>query len=106
MSFFVESGKEDNRMGKILEAFLTDQLRVDSGTEGRSPEHQQLCDKGSELHEKLAEKLNDEEKEMLTELVDTLFEESCFDEQRKFERGFRLGVLITAEIFTERDTFL
>ena len=92
-------------MGKILEAFLTDQLRVDSGTEGRSAEHQQLCDKGSELQEKLAEKLNDEEKEMLTELVDTLFEESCFDEQRKFERGFRLGVLITAEIFAEQDIF-
>ena len=53
-------------MGKILEAFLTDQLRVDSGTEGRSTEHQQLCDKGSELQEKLAAKLNDEEKEMLT----------------------------------------
>ena len=77
----------------------------DGGTKPRSPEHQQLCNKGSELQEKLAEKLNDEEKEMLTELVDTLFEESCCDEQRKFERGFRLGVLITAEIFTEQDIF-
>ena len=89
-----------------MEAFLTEQLRVDSGTERRSPEHQQLCDKGSELQDKLAEKLNDEEKEMLTELVDTLFEESCYDEQRKFERGFRLGVLMIAEIFTEQSTFL
>ena len=92
-------------MGKILEAFLTDQLRVDSGTQGRSAEHQQLCDKGSELQEKLAAKLNDEEKEILTELVDTLFEESCYDEQKKFERGFRLGVLMTTEIFTEQDIF-
>ena len=93
-------------MGKILEAFLTDQLRVDSGTEGRSPEHKQLCDRGSELQEKLAQKLNEEEKEILAELVETLFDESCYEEQRKFERGFRLGVLITAEIFTEQDTFL
>ena len=92
-------------MGKILEAFLTDQLRVDSGTEGRSAEHQRLCDKGSELQEKLAAKLNDDEKEILTELVDTLFEESCYDEQKKFERGFRLGVLMTTEIFTEQDIF-
>ncbi len=93
-------------MGKILEAFLTEQLRVDSGTERRSTEHQQLCDRGNELQEKLAEKLNDEEKEMLTELVETFFDESCYDEQRKFERGFRLGVLMTAEIFTEQDIFL
>lgn len=93
-------------MGKILEAFLTDQLRVDSGTEGRSYEQQKLCERGSELQDKLAEKLNDEEKEMLTELVETLFEESCYDEQKKFERGFRLGVLITAEIFTEQNIFL
>ena len=80
-----------------MEAFLTDQLRVDSGTGGRSPEHQQLCYKGNEIQEKLAKKLNNEEKEMLTELVDTLFKKSCFDEQKKFERGFRLGVLTTAE---------
>lgn len=93
-------------MGKILEAFLTDQLRVDSGTEGRSHEQQQLCDRWIELQDKLAEKLNNEEKEMLTELVDTIFEESCYDEQRKFDRGFRLGVLMTAEIFTEQDIFL
>ena len=93
-------------MGKILEALLTDQLRVDSGTERRSAKHQQLCDKGGELQEKLAEKLTDEEKEMLTELVDTLCETSCYEEQKKFERGFRLGVLMTAEIFKEWDTFL
>ena len=93
-------------MGKILEAFLTDQLRVDSGTERRSPEHQKLCDKGEELQEKLAEKLNDEEKEMLTELVETLFEQSCYEEQGKFERGYKLGFLMTVEIFAEQDTFL
>ena len=90
-------------MGKILGAFLTNQLRVDSGTEGRSPERKRLCDKGSELQNKLAEKLNDKEKEMLTELVDRIFEESCYDEQKKIERDFWLGVLMTAEIFTEQD---
>jgi sugar-specific transcriptional regulator TrmB len=93
-------------MGKILKAFLTNQLRVDSGTEGRSPEQKRLCDRESELQDKLAEKLNDEEKEILTELVDTIFEESCYDEQNKFERGSRLGVLITAEVFAEQNIFL
>ena len=41
-------------MGKILDAFLTDQLRADSGTEGRSPKQKRLCDRGSELQDKLA----------------------------------------------------
>lgn len=96
----------DNRMGKILEAFLTDQLRVDSVTEQRTPEHQELCEKGNELQDKLAETLNDKQKEILEELVETLFEESCCAEQLKFERGFRLGVLITSEIFYAQDIFL
>lgn len=95
-----------NRVGKILEAFLTEQLRVDSGVERRSPEHQEVSDRGCELQEKLAEKLNDEEKALLTQLVDTLFDESCYDAEAKFQRGFRLGVLMIAEIFAEQDMFL
>ena len=93
-------------MGKILEAFLTEQLRVDSGTERKSHEHREVSDRGCELQEKLAEKLNDEEKEILTQLVDTLFDESCYDAELKFQRGFRLGVLMIAEIFAEQDMFL
>ena len=93
-------------MGKILEALLTDQLRVDSGTERRSPEHQALCEKGGELQDRLAETLNDKQKAMLEELVETFFDESSYTEQVKFERGFRLGVLITSEIFYGQDIFL
>lgn len=93
-------------MGKILEAFLNDQLRIDEVTVKRTPEHQELCEKGYNLQEKLSKTLNSEEKEILTELVDTLFREGSFDAQRKFERGYRLGVLLTTEIFTEQETFL
>jgi hypothetical protein len=95
-----------SRMGKILEAFLTEQLRVDSGTERKSPQHKEVSDRGCELQEKLAERLNDEEKAILTQLVDTLFDESCYDAELKFQRGFRLGVLMVAEIFAEQDMFL
>ena len=93
-------------MGKILEALLTDQLRVDSVTERRSPEHQALCKKSGELHDQLAEMLNDRQKTVLTELEETNFEESCCCEQAKFERGFRLGALLIAEIFFEQNTVL
>ena len=40
------------------------------------------------------------------ESIATLFDESSCNEQLKFERGFRLGVLITSEIFYAQDTFL
>ena len=83
-------------MGNILEAFLTDQLRVDSGTKRRT----------TALQERLAETLNDKQKAILEELVVTLFDESCYNEQIKFERGFRLGVLITSEIYYAQDIFL
>ncbi len=45
-----------NGMGKILEAFLNEQLHVDGGTEGRSLEQQKICERGSELQDKLAKK--------------------------------------------------
>ena len=93
-------------MGKILEALLTEQLRVDSGTEQRTPEHRALCKKSGTLQDALAETLNDKQKELLEELVETLFDESSCNEQVKFERGFRLGVLITSEIFYGQDIFL
>ena len=93
-------------MGKILDAFLADQLHVESGTERRTPEHQALCEKSSELQDQLAETLNDKQKALLEELVDAIFDESGLSEQAKFERGFRLGVLITSEIFYAQDIFL
>ncbi len=93
-------------MGKILEAFLTEQLHVDSGVVKRSPEHQEVCERAEKLLEKLAEKLNDEENALLTQLLDTLFDESCLDAEAQFQRGFRLGALMIAEIFAEQDMFL
>ena len=92
-------------MGNILEVLLTNQLRIDSNTERRTPEHQALCEKGSELQGQLAETLNDKQKAILEELVETFFGECSYAEQVKFERGFRLGVLITSEIFYGQGTF-
>ena len=38
-----------NGMGKILEAFLNEQLHVDGGTEGRSLEQQKMSSLGNSL---------------------------------------------------------
>ena len=84
-------------MGRILEAFAEDELHVIPPKEIRSPKHQELCGKVCELLEKLKEKLNNEEKELLNELMDAVDDENCCYAQSRFIRGYRLGVMMTME---------
>ena len=93
-------------MGKILEAMLTNQLHAETIAEKRTPRQQKLFEKACELQERLGEKLSAEDNEILSELVDTIYDEACLEAEKKFERGYRLGVLTTAEIFMEQDMFL
>lgn len=93
-------------MGRILEAFAEDELHAIPSDEIRSPKHQKLCDKVCELQEKLEEKLNNEDKKLLNELMDAVADESCCYAQSKFIRGFRLGSLMTMEVMSNQETFL
>ena len=92
-------------MDRFLKAFANDELRVNAESEKRSSEHQKIVDRGYVLQKQLEEKLNDEEKELLEKLVDTLREESCRYAEEKLIRGYRLGVMMTMEVFSEQDTF-
>ncbi|MDE7479111.1 MAG: hypothetical protein K2M91_14425 [Lachnospiraceae bacterium] len=58
------------------------------------------------LQGKLEKKLNDEDKELLQKFADTYFDESCCDAHNNFVRGYRLGALMTMEVFWEQDSFL
>ena len=93
-------------MGKILQAFVSNQLHVDAVTEKRTQHHQYLCEQVEKLQNKLEEKLNAEEKKLLQKLTDTIFDENYCDVMNKFERGYRLGVLMTMEVFLGQDSFL
>lgn len=93
-------------MGKILNAFADGRLCMEEEVENRSKEHQWLSEKAYRLQEELEEKLGDEEKELLEDLVDTVFEESCCYAQNRFVRGYRLGVLMTVEVFQQQDTYV
>lgn len=93
-------------MGKILQAFLSDQLHVDAVTEKRTRHQQYLCEQMEKLQNGLEQKLNDEDKKLLQELIDTILNESYCDVMNKFERGYRLGVLMTMEVFGGQDSFL
>lgn len=93
-------------MGKILQAFLSDQLHVDTVTEKRTRHQQYLCEQMEKLQNGLEQKLNDEDKKLLQELIDTILNESYCDVMNKFERGYRLGVLMTMEVFGGQDSLL
>ncbi|MBO5032990.1 MAG: hypothetical protein J6D08_14130 [Lachnospiraceae bacterium] len=92
-------------MGKILEAFANNELLVVELSDKRSPQRKKLMEEGEKLHAALKEKLNDEQKEMLEQLIETIYQENCHYIQERLIRGYRLGVLMTMEVFSERDTY-
>ena len=93
-------------MGTILEAFAEGELCVEEESEKRSPEHQRLCEEAGRLQCQLEERLDEEERKLLDCLTDVLSAEcSCYARSR-FVRGYRLGVLMTMEVFSEQDTFV
>ena len=65
-----------------------------------------MCEKGCELQEKLEEKLDDEGKELLSQLIDCIVDEQLYNSQNKFIRGYSLGMLMAFEIFEDYNSFL
>lgn len=93
-------------MGKILDAFADGRLCVEEEIEKRSPGHLELSEKVCRLQEELEKMLSDEERELLGDLMDTVFEECCSYAQNRFIHGYRLGVLMTIEVFDGQDTYV
>ena len=91
-------------MGKILNAFANDQLSI--GTAKRTPQHQRLCDKSNRLMEELKQKLQGEELETFNTLMETMFAESYCAENSMFQNAYRLGVLMTMEVFEDYESLL
>lgn len=93
-------------METILEAFAENELCVEEESETRSPEHQRLCEEAGRLQCQLEERLGEEERQLLDSLTDVLTAESSCYAKSRFVRGYRLGVLMTMEVFAEQDTFV
>lgn len=93
-------------MDKILRAFAVEQLQMSERTETKSPRHKQLSEEGYKLYHEIREKLSGEEEELLERLLDVTAEEKSLYAEDQFIRGYRLGVLMTMEIFAEEDKLL
>lgn len=93
-------------MHKILEAFANDALRVETDAEKRSKEHQKVWELSSRLQDELEKGLRQQEKELFGELMDAMASESSCYAQERFIYGYRLGVLMTMEVFSDPDIFV
>ncbi len=93
-------------MDKILRAFAREQLQMVEGIESQSPQHKKLLEKGYQLYCELEEKLNSEEKELLERLLDINAEEKELYAEEQLIRGYRLGVLMTMEVFAGKNQLL
>ena len=93
-------------MSTILKALANDDLHVLEITEKRGPERQKLIDLSVTLRAKLEQQLDNTDKELLAQLINTIYDETSLYAQDRFMRGYQLGVLMTAEVFSEKDIFL
>ena len=87
-------------MQRILEAFATENLSVEPVTLEGGTEYQRARNLYADLGEQLLAKLNKEEKELLEKYTDAMAEESHLYSVERFIDGYRLGVLMTMEVFT------
>lgn len=90
-------------MGKILEAFATDCLVTDTTEFEKSPEYQAAKKAFCKYGERLMEKLNPEEKQLLQEFSEAKDTQETIYAIDRFIKGFRLGVLMMIEVFTGND---
>lgn len=92
-------------MGKILEAFFTEQLMVDEVMSERTPWQEELLKRVNESRAELEEKIDDGTKQLLEEYKDAVNNENYAYALNKFIRGYELGVLMMAEVFQDRGKF-
>lgn len=93
-------------MSTILEAFANDDLHILEITEKRSPKRQKLIDLSVVLRSKLEQNINDSDKELLDQLLNAVYDETSLYAQDRFINGYRLGTLMTTEVFQEKNAFL
>lgn len=91
-------------MGKILTAFADENLEINPVFYKGSAEYQQAVETIYRLSEELDAKHNEEEKKMFEQFRDALETESSLYAIDRFISGYRLGVLMTMEVFAESDS--
>lgn len=88
-------------MGKILTAFADENLVIDPIFYKGNAEYQKALSTVYKLSEELEEKLNEEEKKKFEQFRDANEILNHIYARDRFSDGYRLGVLMTAEVYIE-----
>ena len=86
-------------MNSILEAFANRNITVEPQSCWRNPDYKEAIRLALQNREKLSEKLNEEEQELLEKYIDARTEEYIIENDDRFIHGFKLGLILTAEAF-------
>lgn len=92
-------------MGKILTAFADENLIIDPIYYKGNTEYQKALTTVFKLSEELDERLKKKEKKKLEQFRDAIGTLNHMYALDRFIDGYRLGVLMTTEVFTETDHF-
>ena len=94
-------------MKKMLEVMMDNELQIDEEQRNSvySRERRKLIQDIIGKRECLETGLNDKQKDLLEELVDSMNREEAHYGDHRFERGFELGVLLMIDVFHDRETF-
>ena len=84
----------------ILEEFAYGNLEPLSNNYGRDPEYRRVLGTVLELEEKFLGALNDSEKELYSKYTKDQDELEMILNTNAFTQGYRLGVLMTIEVYT------
>lgn len=90
-------------MKSILEEFANDNILPGSRYFKQNSEYGKAIKKAADLEDTLGGLLNENERKLLDEFSSAQAEVSRLSSVDKFIYGYRLGVLMTMEVFTGRD---
>lgn len=88
-------------MGKILNAFVREELRLEPFTDFDSEETKKAREYAERLAVRFSERLSAEQEQLFEELTDAQAEEADLYSVDRVIFGYRLGVLMMMEVFTD-----
>ena len=86
-------------MQSILEQFANGEIPKDKPS-SQSPEYKEAVSIAADCEQKLLAKLNDEEQAIFQTFIDAQLELEGLTGSEKFAEGYKLGVLMTIEVFS------
>ena len=84
----------------ILEQFANGDIHPHERACNNDPEYRSICHELESLKEKLFHSLGEADKKMFEEFLEIQLDESNLHDISTFIHGYRLGALMTMEVFT------